>query len=377
MAGICGAGVSFGSSVCNTPERSTMASAKPKTSFAADNLPKARLLILVAMMAFSVQDLVVKLLLTSMSVWQMQMLRSIGALVFLALLAMAIGQRSKLMPTQWVWPVVRAVFMAGAYIFFYISLPFLSLSQASATFFIGPLLITVLAAIFLGERIGWRRLLAVLVGFAGVVVIVQPWGKQFSPVMLYPAAAAACYALGVIITRWRCRADPAFSLSMIHNFFYALIGAEVILLLELLPVDPVAVSQWPVLLSGWSPLSLIAIAYVIIVAFAQTVASLSSIQAYQLADAGKIAPLEYTYLAFAPLWDLLVFNNPPSSSVLTGMVLITAGGMLVSWREGRPARPKPQNFGEDPWVAKRNLDKNLFGTRIQIGFKLSRPKSRS
>ncbi|HFC05413.1 MAG TPA: DMT family transporter [Rhizobiales bacterium] len=353
-----------------------MARLKSKNKFAADNLPKARFLILVAMMAFSVQDLLVKLLLTGMSVWQMQMLRSIGALVFLALLAMAIGQRSKLMPTQWVWPVVRAVFMAGAYVFFYISLPFLSLSQASATFFIGPLLITVLAAIFLGERIGWRRLLAVLVGFAGVVVIVQPWGKQYSPVMLFPAAAAACYALGVIITRWRCRSDPAFSLSMMHNFFYALIGAEVILLLELWPVDPVVVSRWPVLLSGWSPLSLVAVAYIVVVALAQTMASLSSIKAYQLADAGKIAPLEYSYLAFAPLWDLLVFSNPPSLTVVVGMALITAGGVMVSWREGRPARPKPQNFGEDPWVAERNLDKNLFGTRIQIDLKFSRTKPR-
>ena len=349
----------------------------PKNQFVVDDLPKARFLILFAMLGFSIQDLVVKLVLTSMSVWQMQFLRSIGCMILLTLAAVAGRQASKLVPTQWVWPFVRAMFMAGAYIFFYISLPFLSLSEASATFFIGPLLITILAAIFLGERIGWRRILAVLVGFCGVILIVQPWGKEFSIVMLLPAAAAACYASGVIITRWRCRADPAFSLSMMHNFLYALIGAEVVILLELIPVDPVAVSEWPALLSGWTPLTFSAVIYIVIVAVTHTFASTSSVRAYQLADAGTIAPLEYSYLALAPVWDLLVFNNPPSPLVLVGMAFITAGGVLVSWREGRSARPKPQFYGEDPWVARRDLDKSIFGTRVQIWFKLSRDKPRS
>jgi len=334
------------------------------------------MLIVAAMVGFSVQDLVVKIILTDMSVWQMQVLRSIGCMILLVIAAFVTGQSAKLLPSQWVWPFVRAVFMAGAYVFFYISLPFLSLSQASATFFIGPLLITMLAAIFLGERIGWRRILAVFVGFGGVVLIVQPWKDQFSTIMLLPAAAAACYAVGVIITRWRCRTDPAFSLSMMHNFLYALIGAEVILVLELVPVNPVAVSQWPALLSGWTPLSMVAAGLIVLVAITHTFASTASIKAYQLADAGKIAPLEYSYLAIVPVWDWLFFNNPPSWFVLLGMVFITAGGVLVAWREGRPARPKPQNYGEDPWVARRNLDRSLFGTRIQIGLKLTRPKNK-
>ncbi len=351
-----------------------MAAPTPGQQFAADDLPKARLLIVLAMVAFSVQDLVVKLILANMSVWQMQLLRSLACMVLLVVVAMVAGQRSTLLPTQWIWPFIRALFMVGAYVFFYVSLPMLSLSQASATFFIGPLLITVLAAVFLGEHIGWRRLLAVFVGFGGVVLIVQPWDRQFSSVMLMPAAAAACYAFGVIITRWRCRADPAFSLSMMHNFFYALVGGEMVVLLELMPVNAAAVSEWPALLGGWTPMTLAASAFIIIVAITHTVGSTTAIKAYQLADAGKIAPLEYTYLAFAPVWDFLVFNNPPSLIILAGMVLVAAGGMLVSWREGRPARPKPQNYGEDPWVAKRKLDKNLFGTRVEIGFRLTRRK---
>jgi len=333
------------------------------------------MLIIAAMMAFSVQDLAVKLILVELSVWQMQLLRSIGCMVLLAIVAVGTGQRTTLMPSQWVWPLVRAIFMAGAYVFFYVSLPFLSLSQASATFFIGPLLITVLAAIFLGERIGWRRLSAVFVGFSGVVLIVQPWDSNFSTVMLFPAAAAGCYALGVITTRWRCRADPAFSLSMMHNFFYALVGAEVVLMLELVPVNSVAVSEWPALLSGWTPMTLLMSGLISVTVITHTIGSTSAVRAYQMADAGKIAPLEYSYLAFAPIWDLMVFQNPPSSIVLAGMVLIAAGGILVSWREGRPAQPKPQNYGEFPWVKSRKLDGTLFGTRFELDFKISRPKS--
>lgn len=344
--------------------------------FASDDLPKARILIISAMMAFSVQDLVVKLILADMSVWQMQFLRSIGCMILLVLVAIFTRQGTKLVPSQWVWPFIRAVFMAGAYVFFYVSLPFLSLSQASATFFIGPLLITILGAVFLGERIGWRRLTAVLIGFCGVMLIVQPWGQQFSMVMLFPAAAAGCYALGVIITRWRCRADPAFSLSMMHNFFYALVGAEVVILLELLPVDAAAASAWPALLGGWSNITLPMLVFIALVAVTHTIGSTASVNSYQLADAGKIAPLEYTYLAYAPIWDYLIFQNPPTLPVLLGMALIATGGIIVSWREGRPARPKPQNYGEFPWVAERKLDKSIFGTRIELGLKVSRPKQR-
>lgn len=355
-----------------------MAVPKAKSDqFATDDLPKARILIIAAMMGFSIQDLAVKYILASMSVWQMQLLRSLGCMVLLVAVATITRQRSNLRPSQWVWPLIRAIFMAGAYVFFYVSLPFLSLSQASATFFIGPLLITILAALFLGEQIGWRRLLAVFIGFCGVILIIQPWGKEFSTVMLFPAAAAACYALGVITTRWRCRTDPAFALSMMHNFFYALVGAEVAIVLELVPVNPEAVSAWPALLSGWTSMSLMTTMLIIVTAITHTFASTSSVKAYQMADAAKIAPLEYSYLAFAPIWDLLIWNNPPSLLVLGGMALIAAGGALVAWREGRPARPKPQNYGEFPWVRTRKLDKNLFGTRIEVGFRLTRPKSRS
>lgn len=343
-------------------------------TFSSDDLIKARILIIFAMAAFSVQDVFVKLIVSNMSVWQMQFLRSVVCMALLVVVASMRGQPRSVLPTQWVWPFVRAVFMCGAYVFFYISLPYLSLSQASATFFIGPLLITVLAALFLSETIGWRRLLAVLIGFIGVLFIVQPWRDGFSIVMLFPAAAAACYAMGVITTRWRCKADPAFSLSMMHNFFYALVGAEVVLLLQLFPADGPAAAAWPSLLSQWTPMTLVATSFIGVVATTHTIGSTVSVRSYQLADASKIAPLEYSYLVFAPLWDIVIWHNPPTAATLTGIVLIAGAGILVSWREGRPARPKPQNYGETPWVRERRLDRRLFGTRIQIDFRLSRDK---
>lgn len=335
---------------------------------------KASLLIICAMLAFSVQDVLVKVILADISVWQMQFLRSIAALALMTLVAIAIKKGHTLLPTQWVWPFVRAVFSCGAYVFFYISLPYLSLAQASSIFFVGPMLITVLAAIFLGEPIGWRRLLAVATGFCGVLLISQPWGDGFSGVMLLPAAAAGCYSLSVIITRWRCRKDPSFSLSMMHNFFYAIVGLEGVILLELLPIDPVAASQWPALFTGWTHVTYLTAVLIISVAITHTTGALFSIRAYQTADAARIAPLEYTYLAIAPLWDMLIWQNPPTLMVLGGMTLIAAGGTLVSWREGRPAWPKPQNYGEVPWARDAHFDKSFFGTRIEIGFRVSRPK---
>jgi len=309
---------------------------------------RAIILILTAMVAFCIQDAIVKKIVETASVWQTQLIRSIGVLVLLWLIAASLRKRTDLKPTQWLWPILRGGVMCGAYVLFYASLPFLSLSQASASFFIGPMLITLFAALLLGEPIGPRRIIAIIGGFAGVLCIVQP-GGEMQLAALMPVGAAVCYAFGVVVTRWRCRADPALALSMVHNGVYVVVAVVAVLVVSTIPFGTETMASYPALTTGWAEISWFIFGLMMVTAVTHIIGMQSSVRAYQLSDASRIAPFEYAYLAIVPVLDFALWQTLPSSMTVLGMILIAASGGFVAWREGRPARARPQNYGEIPW----------------------------
>jgi len=299
-------------------------------------------LILLAMLSFTLQDVTVKLVAADTSLWQIQMIRSAAVIGLLCITVTLMRRRKELIPTRWRWPLVRSFVLSGAYLCFYASLPFLTLAQAGAAFFTGPLIITVLAAVLLREPIGPRRIVAVVVGFVGVVLIVQPGEAGWSPIALLPLAAAFFYAMGMVLTRWRCRDQPGFALTFTHNCVYAAIGFLGVLLLPILPVGEAARTDWPFLLTGWVAIGTASLALLLLTAATHMVGMLCSVAAYHRAEASKIAPFEYSYLVMMPVMDLLIWNVLPSLSVALGMLLIIGAGSFVAWREGRPARPRVQ-----------------------------------
>lgn len=307
-------------------------------------------LMLLAMAAFAVQDVAVKLVASDISIWQMQAVRSAAVLAILVLVVRLGAERGRLIPSRWRWPVVRALLMVGAYFFFYSALPVLTLSQAAAGFYVGPLLITVFAALLLGEPIGPRRIAAVVAGFAGVLLIVRPGLEGWSPVALLPVAAAGFYALAMVLTRWRCRDEPGFALTFTHNLLYTGIGLVGVALVPLLPIAPEARAGAPFLLTGWLPLALGPLLLLLATAGTHMVGMLASVAAYRDAEASRIAPFEYSYLVMMPLFDLAIWGEVPRSTTLAGMALIVAAGVFVAWREGRPARPRVVFEGEVPWT---------------------------
>jgi drug/metabolite transporter (DMT)-like permease len=316
-------------------------------------------LILIAMMAFSTQDVAVKLVAPEVSLWQLQAVRSLATLVLLILLIVAMGRKpGSLRPKSFGWPLVRAGFMCLSYLSFYASLPLLPLSQAAATFFTGPLFITVFAALLLGEPIGPRRVIAVIVGFAGVLCIVRPGAEGWQPVTLLPLLSAISYAAGITITRWRCRDESNYALSAVHNTVYIAVGVVGMLLVPLLPWAPETREGWPFLTMGWLPLSAFALGLMLFTAATHLIGVLCSVRAYQIEEASRIAPFEYSYLVVMPIYDVVLWGNWPHSLTLTGMALICSAGVFVAWREGRPPRPQVHPRGEDPWTPDaENADK--------------------
>lgn len=308
------------------------------------------ILILTAVLCFACQDVIVKVIAPHVSLWQMQVVRSVAVVVLMTGLMMVTRRPQDLLPSNWRWPLIRAGFMAVAYLGFYASLPYISLAKAASAFFISPMLITVLAAIFLGEPIGPRRIMAVLVGFAGVVLIVQPGMDGWTPMALLPVGSAFGYACAVVLTRWRCQSEPGFSLTMVNAWLNGAIGAIGLAIIPGLAVTHEMRSEHAFLLEGWLPMGWFVLMLIILVAITHIAGAILSVKAYQIGEASRLAPIEYSYLVLMALFGLAIWGTVPDWSTLAGMALICGAGGFVAWREGRPARPQMQQSTEVPWT---------------------------
>lgn len=305
-------------------------------------------MMLMGMTCFAVQDAMVKLVSDEVSIWQFHLCR---AVIVLGLISAMVGAFRPMSGIKLVNPgcaALRSVFMSMAFILFYLAMPFVSLSQAAAAFFTGPLFITLFSALFLGEHIGPRRIVALFLGFGGVLVIIQPWGNELELSLLLPVGAAISYALAVVITRSRCVEDSAVALSIVQNIVNAQIALVALVFVGLAGFEAGTVESFPFLLRDWSYATPLAWAFIAATAVTHMIGAITLTRVYQVAEASKIAPLEYSYLAIVPVLDYLIWETIPGAATLLGMALITVAGAFVAWREGTPVRPRPQTHGEEP-----------------------------
>lgn len=305
---------------------------------------RATTLILGAMVMFTLQDLVTKLVSDDVSLWQLQLVRSMLVAAFVLAVVLVTGARVRV--TRVGWATLRSAFMCMSYLLFYTALPLLTISATASAFFTGPLFITLFAWLFVGEKLGPRRIIAVIVGFVGVLVIVRPGADDVQLVALLPVASAACYAAGVTLTRARCKDEPVLGLTLIHNLLYSSIALIGLLIVPLLPWGAEFAVKWQFLATGWHPLELWAAGLLACTAITHVCGIVAATRAYQLAEPGRIAPLEYTYLIYAPIWDVLFWDKVPAQTTFIGMALIAASGVFVAWRVGAPARPRVPADGE-------------------------------
>ena len=286
-----------------------------------------------AALGFAMQDAVVKMLTVNGSLWQLMLLRSLLVVLLLITCVHFFDKIFVIWPKSKLWPFARAFFMSIAYTLFYASLPFVSVSEASVCFFVAPAFVCLFAAILLGEKIGLWRLSSVFIGFIGVLIVIQPGFDGFKPVLFMPVAAGASYALAVVITRGFCKDEPSFSLIIVHNLFYALLGAFLVTFLTFVPFDLETVSVNPFLLSGWVEGTKALIFLIGLTSLTHILAITSSIVAYKNSEASLVAPLEYTYLIFAAFLDFIIWGFIPSETQVLGSVTIIISGAVIAWRE--------------------------------------------
>ncbi len=230
-------------------------------------------------------------------------------------------------PDLWLH-AARGALIALATLLFFAALKFLPVADAIAIFFVEPLFLTLLAALFLGETLGWRRLSAVVMGLAGALLVIRPNFHAFGWAAALPLGTAGCFAVYLIITRQLAQREDPVRMQFYAGVFGALVMSAA-LGVGALTDAPVLVSVWPTaiewaLLAG---LGLIA-----------TTGHLLVVHAFKRAPAGILAPFQYVEIIGATVLGLVIFGDFPDLLTWCGVAVIVASGIYVFHRERTLAR---------------------------------------
>jgi drug/metabolite transporter (DMT)-like permease len=212
--------------------------------------------------------------------------------------------------------VARSGLVALAIFSFYTALTYLPLAEVTAIAFAAPLIMTALSHPLLGERVGWRRWSAVLVGFAGVLIVVKPGTAAFQPAALIALAAALFYALMLMTARKFAASESALSLVVWSTAGAGLIAGA----LTPFAWTPVAAGDagWFLALGGLGAVTMLLLT-----------------RAFHLAPAAVVAPFDYTALIWALAYGWLIWGEVPAATTWAGAAVIAGAGLYVTHRESR------------------------------------------
>lgn len=288
--------------------------------------------IVVSMALFVVQDGMMKSLMDTCPIWILLAARGLIALVVLAPVIVRLGYPHRLFSPLWRLHMLRAGLFAGGFALFYTTFPFMGLAEISTIFFSAPLMIALLAAIWLKESIGPHRIGALIVGFAGVLVAMGPAGAQFQWIAILPLLCAAAYAVSQILARRIGDRETALTTGF-HTVVFAgvLILPAGWLVNQLVDLGP----EYRHLHWIWPSLSVGDALMLVLLGLTGTVAYLFISRAYQVASASLVAPFDYSYLPMATLMAFLVWGEVPGTTTFLGMGLIVASGLYLGYRELR------------------------------------------
>ena len=287
-------------------------------------------LILGSVLMMSFADALVKLVSADITIWQLFAVRSIVAVPLL--LGITRIKRESLRLHAVGWSCVRSGLLVLTWLAFYASLPVLTLSVAAVAVYTNPIITALLSAQVLGERVTRRQWVGVLLGFAGVVVILQPGSDAFSWYTLLPLLAAVCYALAMVLTRSKCQIEAPLALGLNLQVGFLLTGLVGLTIGACLDLDATTAAKMPFLLGDWSPLDADALGLLVGLGVMSAVYFVGVARAYQIAPPSVIATFDYAYLVWAALWGFLLFAEIPGPATVAGMALITSAGLLVAVR---------------------------------------------
>ena len=241
---------------------------------------------------------------------------------------------------QWIRPVAghwaAGALLALALLCFNSAIRVMPIANAIAIFFVEPLLLTVLSALILKERIGWRRILAVIIGLIGAVIVIRPNWAAFGPVAVLPLGTALCFACYMILTKILVTGGKPLALQ-----FWTGVSAALVLLAATVVGHGHGIAVLTLSVPDARELLLFAAMGVTAVIAHQMI-----LLALQRVDASIVAPMQYLEIVSATLFGWWIFGDFPDRLTWLGTGIIIASGVYVFHRERRaavtPAAAPPQ-----------------------------------
>ncbi len=298
------------------------------------NIIHGVILIIVAALCISLQDVVFKTFSNALTLWQIFALRGVLAVSMLVAISWQRGEPRAIIRAAFTrWSMLRAVFITTTFLAFYAAIPFLSLSTIGAANYIAPIFVALLSAFALKKAIGIFGWLGVVLGFIGVVILLQPGTDAFSLWVLLPVVGAAFYAVAHIVTGTKCVQTPALALTLSLNTVMLLAGLSGSLLLIIVPPQNGLAEAYPYIFGTWAALRLTDWLVIALLAGFTIVIGVLLARAYQVAPPAIVSTFEYSYLVFVALWDIIFFGIAPTFTSIAGMLLIVVAGLLVLRRK--------------------------------------------
>ena len=275
-----------------------------------------------AMLGFAIEDMFIKQMAGALPVGQIIAVLGFGGALVFAVVIRAQGRR--VWDGEALHPLVltRNALEIGGTVCFVTALARVDISTASAILQATPLAVTLGAALFLGESVGWRRWLAIAVGFAGVLLIVRPGTARFDPDALFAIGAVIGLGGRDLVTRAVPRGISSMKLSTYA--FAALVPTGIVLML--------VQGEGPVTPDRADTIRLVAAVFLGMAAYSAIVA------ATRIGDLSVVSPFRYTRLVFALVIGALAFGERPDGVTLAGAALIVCSGLYTLWREARHGR---------------------------------------
>lgn len=284
---------------------------------------------------FSVQDLILKLLSGGYPLHQAMVLRSLTAIPFLLIIVHLDGGLGSLFTKGTKAMIGRGLVMFAAYTAYYLALAALPMATTVALYFSAPLFITILSVVFLSEKVGPRRWIALLAGFAGVLVMVRPGGDLFDWAALLPVLAGLTYAISMIAARRLGSSETASALAFWGNAVFLLAGLAMSAALGSGAYEGASHPALAFLLRGWvmpTPFDLmLMMSCGVIAAAGLTLLT----QAYRIGEASVVTPLEYTGLLWSVIYGWVFWRQWPTAPDWAGIAIIVGAGLYILWREAR------------------------------------------
>jgi len=289
---------------------------------------------LLASFAFTLNDVGIKFLSGDYPLHQIVLVRAFVAMFITLIIIIPFEGGYHLLRTkQLKLHLLRGAFVVLANILFFLGLAEIPLSEATAIFFVSPLIITLFSVIFLSEKVGPWRWFAVIMGLVGAIVMLRPTSNSFQLAGLLPIGAAFCYASLHILTRKMGTIEKASTMSFYLQLTFVVVSISMGLVFGDGRYGIQESAALEFLLRPWVWPNHFDLIVMACIGVASAIGGYTISQAYRLSEAALIAPIEYVALILAVFWGIAIFNEWPDSIAWTGIALILFSGLLMLWRE--------------------------------------------